>query len=966
MYKDLSIRKKLLTLFVIIGILPMMLLGVLLFHQVEIIYLKSVLGGLMNFVDAKQQGVIRLLDQNRKLASQLSEYAPGQSREDLDRLFESIVEKDVFILDDHPFAHEIQAGTRRIPTSKVYHRIDYRVDGVITSSSSPNMRGKTWIEPQGVRLDASWGYSDPYFDGDDFVLTFKKQHQKGAVYVHVDARMLSNIVNGEIGNLPSGIGAFYLAGVGKTMDYYITNRENVFITDSRVFPNGLLRQKGSEFPWNRTLSGHKDPNCKDRVYTTEAGVSTGCREAMGHYSGVGGNLILGASMPFYDSEWTIVVEQDAQEIMGPFLFVQNLIIGLSLFIALLVVIAGAIFAKSITLPLSKLATDMGKISDVDMLSTITFQSGALEEKLSALESDSSTTNNELDQLVGAFGEMATALSKSVVSKNFVENVFGTMADGLLVLDKEGRIQKSNRAIESLLDATEEDLFQRPFESLLSDPNIPILIFKDIFSVGYVHGLETTFQVPDDRKEANIEVALSCDLMKDTTGHHTGIVVLVQDIRQRKAAEERMYFLLNFDMLTRLPNRTLFLERLGQSLTRAPWRQRNIAILYCNVNRFKVVNDSLGFSTGNRLLQEIAKRLLSSTREGDTVSRIGGDEFVVLLNDLSATEDLTPIVNKIIDYVSLPIQLDGKREITVTLSIGASIYPTHCKVPDVLLKRANKAMYEARKTGDGTLFVYSDNASEEDASILALENSLRKAIPQGELRVYFQPRFSVNGLCLVGAEALVRWERPGYGLVPPFKFLPLAEEIGLMPLIDQWVFAEACRQTRQWKDAGNPHIRISVNVSHKTFFNKDFVEVIQKTLDEHRLSPDGLELELTENIVMENMTHALMTLKKLREMWVRLAIDDFGTGYSSFSYLKNLPVQVLKIDRSFLQDIENNQDNVAIVQAIISMAHTLGLEVTAEGVENKQHVQILEQSGCDELQGFFLGKPVPATEFENFF
>ena len=408
MNRNLSIKNKLPILFVLIGLLPMSILGSVFYSQIKSVYVISALGGLMNFVDAKQQGVIRFLDQNRKLSDQLAASASTLSPEDMSVVFQNTVEKDVFIADDHPFAQEIRSGQRKIPTFKVYHRIDHVVAGVVVASSDEERIGSKWSPPSGARMDAKWTYSDPYMDGRDYVISFRKEAAKGAVYVHADAHMLTNIVSGEVGNLPSGIGAFYLAGVGATMDYYITNRDNKLISDSRVFPNALLQKNGSVFPWERTLRGQQDPNCKGGKYATNGGVATGCQEAMGYYLNQKGNEVLGASMPFYDSEWTITVEQETGEVLGPFFAARNYLIGASALIALLVGIAGLHFGRSISNPLMQTANLMRRLAQGDL--TIKCSNNNRDE-LGQLECALQDVAEGIRKVVGTVADVSEGLSE---------------------------------------------------------------------------------------------------------------------------------------------------------------------------------------------------------------------------------------------------------------------------------------------------------------------------------------------------------------------------------------------------------------------------------------------------------------------------------------------------------------------------------------------------------------------------
>ncbi len=365
MLKNMDLKTKLPLITFVVMVIPLIaIVSILVFSYIQVKkgYTKEAVGGLMNFVDAKQQGVIRFLDQNRKLAEQLSLLAPRLKPEELSVYFDDIVKTDVFDMESHPFSDEIKSGKRSIPTFQVYHFIDYVKEGIIVSSSDPTRIGEGWDKRGSHRMDSKWGYSDPYFEGNRLMLTFSRKTEDGTLNVHADGLMLTNIVNGEIGNLPSGIGTFYLAGVGKTMDYYIVNRENLMISRSRVYSDSILKQKGSVLPWEKTLRGQSYAGCKGGVYFTNANVSTGCREAMGFYTGAGDAQELGASMPFYDSEWTIVVEIGSAEVLAPFLDIRNKILGFTVLFLLLLIIPSVFITRKVSHTVNSTVEIMEEIS----------------------------------------------------------------------------------------------------------------------------------------------------------------------------------------------------------------------------------------------------------------------------------------------------------------------------------------------------------------------------------------------------------------------------------------------------------------------------------------------------------------------------------------------------------------------------------------------------------------------------
>jgi diguanylate cyclase (GGDEF)-like protein len=431
--------------------------------------------------------------------------------------------------------------------------------------------------------------------------------------------------------------------------------------------------------------------------------------------------------------------------------------------------------------------------------------------------------------------------------------------------------------------------------------------------------------------------------------------------ERKRYQVQLEHQANYDALTGLPNRNLLHDRLRQAVysQRLP---RAIGVVFMDLDHFKFVNDSLGHSTGDLLLKAMAERLRTVLREGDTVGRVGGDEFVLILNDQSNEEIIYRAMQRISAKVAEPITLEGK-ELYVTCSAGISIYPQDGRDVDTLLKNADAAMYRAKEHGRSNFQFYTSEMNERVNERLALENALRRALERNELTLHYQQKVDVRTGQVVGAEALVRWLHPEWGLVRPARFIPLAEETGLIVSIGEWVLREACRQSRAWMDAGLQPGVVSVNLSVRQFRQEGLVRTVSRILEETRLDPAQLEMELTESMVMGNVDQAIAVLQGLKQLGVTLSVDDFGTGYSSLSYLKDLPIDTLKIDRSFVRDIGAGEDpdDGVLAQAIISLGHALHLRVIAEGVETDAQMRFLRRHACDEVQGFFYGEPMPPEQ-----
>jgi diguanylate cyclase (GGDEF)-like protein len=431
--------------------------------------------------------------------------------------------------------------------------------------------------------------------------------------------------------------------------------------------------------------------------------------------------------------------------------------------------------------------------------------------------------------------------------------------------------------------------------------------------------------------------------------------------ERKKAEERLAYLAQYDPLTGLANRALFHDRLEQALARAARSGDAVALLFVDLDRFKAVNDTVGHAGGDQFLQEVAWRIAGRVRESDTVARLGGDEFAIILEDLQDARDAAKVARDLLTRLSQPVALDG-YEIPVSASIGIAVRPP--SDGDRLLKDADAAMYRAKRMGGNHHRFYTEEMDVQAAARLSLERDLRRALEEDALLPYYQPMVDLTTGKVVGAEALMRWRHPQRGFVPPVEFIPVLEETGLILPAGERILRLACRQSRAWRDAGLPPVRVAVNVSGRQFGQGHLADTVAGALRDSGLAPNSLELEITESLLVEDGAASLRALYELREAVerVRIAIDDFGTGYSSFHRLKSLPVETLKIDQTFIAGIPGAREDMAISAALISLAHDLGITVTAEGVETAEQVAFLQEHGCDEAQGYYFGRPVPAEDF----
>ncbi|MBW3501167.1 EAL domain-containing protein [Janthinobacterium sp. NKUCC08_JDC] len=459
--------------------------------------------------------------------------------------------------------------------------------------------------------------------------------------------------------------------------------------------------------------------------------------------------------------------------------------------------------------------------------------------------------------------------------------------------------------------------------------------------------------------------LSVEVQRRTlrSGQSWILVAVARDITERKDAEQRLMKLAHFDTLTGLPNRSQFYASLTHSLAQAAEHQWAVAVLFMDVDRFKNINDTLGHTIGDDLLRQFSSRLVDCLRVRDTIGRFGGDEFATILLLPEGAQHAVGVVDKIREAMRKPFDLQG-HEVTVTVSIGISVFPEDAADADTLIQYADTAMYRAKEAGRDAFRFFTAEMNAQSMARLDMENALRRAIDNEEFVLFFQPKVNIISGRISGAEALIRWRRPGHGMVSPALFIPLLEETGLIVRVGNWVLDEACKKISEWGTSSIGPVHLSVNVSGIQFFVGGLEEEVLKAIRKHDIAPDLLELELTESSLMSNAEETIAVLRNLKALGIQISIDDFGTGYSSLAYLKRFPIDKLKIDIAFVREVTSNPDDAAIVLAIISMAHSMKLEVIAEGVENDAQLAYLRRHGCDEMQGYYFSRPVPQEEFEQ--
>ncbi|WNC15968.1 EAL domain-containing protein [Brevibacillus brevis] len=449
---------------------------------------------------------------------------------------------------------------------------------------------------------------------------------------------------------------------------------------------------------------------------------------------------------------------------------------------------------------------------------------------------------------------------------------------------------------------------------------------------------------------------------DEAGNVSAVLLVTRDITDRKLSEETIHHLAYHDALTDLPNRRMYIQHVTKEIMQAKRFQSNMAVLFLDMDRFKDINDSFGHDVGDLLLIETARRLQACVEQGDIVARLGGDEFTILLRQIKEQPQAEMVAQRIMAELQKPFDLNGHL-MSISCSIGIALFPQDGDQAEDLLKRADTALYSVKSQGRNGYAFFDPTMEAKSLERILMENELRKAIEQEQFHIYYQPKMDIATQQLTGMEALVRWIHPELGVISPGRFIPVAEETGLIVELGEWILREACKQNKKWQDEGH-QLKVSVNLSARQIFQKDLVEMVTRILGETGLAPAWLELEITESIFVK-MEEATVVLKQLRDAGIQISIDDFGTGYSSFSYIKSLPVDTIKIDASFIRDIHHNQESQAIVKAIVTIADSLQMNVIAEGIELDDQAEALQQNGCVHGQGYLFSKPLATADFEHF-
>ncbi|WP_078548395.1 EAL domain-containing protein [Litchfieldia alkalitelluris] len=594
----------------------------------------------------------------------------------------------------------------------------------------------------------------------------------------------------------------------------------------------------------------------------------------------------------------------------------------------------------------------------------------IETKLTRLDEETRVVETSSINVVYRGQEAIMSVGKDITERNRVreqleksrqqyQSLFEFHPDAVFMFNLEGNFVSANYTCEKVSGYTPEQLIGTSF--------IPLLIPEDLDRVltnfqKTIEGAPQNFECSIFHKQGHAINLSVTNVPIVVDGKTVGVYCIAKDMTEQRNMQEKIHHMAYYDSLTNLPNRQLLSERLKEVLTESEQNNHSFAVLFIDLDHFKFINDTMGHDVGDLLLKEVAKRLQLSIRDQDMVSRLGGDEFIILLNNVEK-EVVNRIALRIIDQFRSPLDLKNVEEVLISPSIGISLYPDDANNIDAMVKYADTAMYMAKAKGRNNFQYYTSELSQILQRKVSIEKSLRKAIHNHEMEIYYQPIINLKSGDLIGAEALLRWTNPEMGVISPVEFIPIAEETGIIQEIGEWVLKEACTQNKQWMNQGHDNLQIMVNISIRQLQNRNFYQKVEKILKEVGLDAEHLVLEITEGI-LHDPHDSIVILNQLREKGVKIALDDFGTGYSSLSYLKHLPIDRLKIDRSFIQDLITNPNAVSMVKSIIDIGRNLDLKIVAEGIETEEQLAVLKELQCTNGQGFFISEPLCSKTYEN--
>ncbi len=688
-----------------------------------------------------------------------------------------------------------------------------------------------------------------------------------------------------------------------------------------------------------------------RIYQTHA-------PAMDHGRRVG-RLYVGLSTDRLNLE----VEQSRRTVT----WVSLAIFAFGVFLALLISAAIAQPVRAIAETTKRISagnfTERAPVEGRDEVAQLAKSFNKMVTRLGEAREELASWNRTLEERVN---ERTRELREEMTERRRAEqryrSLFARNLAGVYIAKLEGQVLSCNDSCARMLGyPSADELIEQRGSIQYFDPADHQQMMDHLLESGSIVNHEARLL----RRDGDIIWVLET-LNVSSTAHEDGAAVegIVLDITDRKRTEQEVEFQAYHDALTGLPNRMLFIDRLTVAVSQARRRQQPLAVMFLDLDDLKVVNDTLGHAAGDHLLQLVAERLTSCLRQEDTVARIGGDEFTILLPEIVSPADAAAVAEKISAAIQDPFMI-GEDDVRVTTSIGVAMYPSDGEDPETLLSNADGTMYRAKEAGGAAFQFCSGTLTRRTLGRMTMEESLKHALERNEFVVYYQPQVDARSRDVVATEALVRWRHPEAGLIEPAGFISLAEYTGLIISIGEWVLREACRQTVEWHGKGLPHLRVGVNVSARQFHQRDFLGMVDRALEATKLPPSALELEITETMAMQKSARTIDMLERLRERGISIALDDFGTGQSSLTYLKRFPVNTVKIDRSFVSGVQHAVLDAPIVEAILHLASSLGLRTVAEGIETAEQWEFLASRGCAEMQGYYIARPLPADEFWKF-
>lgn len=803
------------------------------------------------------------------------------------------------------------------------------IDGIIVASSSEKMIGVDFSDQDVFIQTTKYGYlNTPCYSphlGEKILyctvpLVTELGEKMGVLLSVWRLNVLNKITTQRTGMRESG-------------EVYIVNKDKKMITDSRFIENAPLEVMVDTEPVRLVVE--RGETMVD-VYPDYRNIE-----------------VVGASACIPEYGWTLLSEIDKTEAFAPLKWV-GIFAGIVGSISAAVVSAvGIVFATSVSMPIRRL-TD----------TTQRFTMGYFETRCETIR-----RNDEIGSLIKSFNTMADELEKEIIDRGRREVELRKLflaveqcPNVVFITDIHGNIEYVNHKFTTLTGYTKEEVIGKN-PRILKSGKTPPEVYKQLWET-ITSGSEWRGEFCNAKKNGELywESAFISSI-KNAAGDVTHFIAIAEDATERIQAAERIRQMAYYDLLTGLPNRVLYNDRLLLALVHAQRTREMVAVLFLDLDRFKDINDTLGHSMGDQMLKVIAGRLSDSLRKEDTVTRQGGDEFTLLLPGVERVESVVGIAKKILGTIKKPLML-GSHEVNITASIGIAIYPADGEDAETLLKNADTAMYYAKEQGRNNYQFFTSTISTKSIEQLEMESNLHHALERKELIVYYQPQVDVKTGRIVSSEALLRWQYPKLGLVKPSEFIGIAERTGLIVPIGEWTLRTACAQNRALQDAGLPPMPVAVNLSVRQFQQENLEEMVNLVLKETGMDPRFLVLEVTESTAMKNIEAANYKMKILISLGVHFAIDDLGTGYSSLSQLKTLPIHALKIDNSFVKGVMTDSNDAAIVTAIISMSKGLGLKVVAEGVETTAQLEFLRSLGCDEAEGYLFGKPMTAGEFKK--